>query len=74
MSIREIAVPFGAYSIDAFAKAFGQGRSTVYREIAAGNLRAVKSGGRTMILARDADAWAASLPAIPPKAKVAALA
>jgi len=72
MNAQKIAAPFGAYSIDDFARAYGHGRSTIYREIGAGNLRAVKSGGRTMILARDAEAWANALPAIPPKATVAA--
>ncbi|MEQ8448230.1 MAG: DNA-binding protein [Nitratireductor sp.] len=51
-----------AYTLDGFTAAFGVGRTRMYREIKAGRLRAKKSGKRTIILAADAEEWAASLP------------
>jgi excisionase family DNA binding protein len=52
----------GAYTLTGFCKAFGLGLTFVYEQIKGGKLRAVKAGKRTLILRRDADAWARSLP------------
>ncbi len=40
----------------------GMSRSAVYRELAAGNLRAVKQGARTLVLVDSIRAYIASLP------------
>lgn len=42
----------------------GLSRSTLYLEIAAGRLRAVKVRGRTLITREDQAAWVKSLPAM----------
>jgi len=52
---------FGALTIEGFGEAYNIGRTTVYEEIKTGRLRAVKVRKRTLILRRDADAWARSL-------------
>ncbi len=41
----------------------GMSRSAVYRELANGNLRAVKAGSRTLVLVESIRAYLASLPA-----------
>jgi hypothetical protein len=51
----------------------GLGRTSTYQEIAAGNLRAVKRGGRTLIDYEVGFTWLDSLPAVkirprPPRA------
>jgi len=51
-----------AYSIPDAADAAGVGKSKIYSEIAAGNLRARKMGSRTLILIEDLKAWLANLP------------
>jgi hypothetical protein len=56
--------PRGAFSIEGFCQHFDQGRTNVYAQIKAGTLRAVKAGGRTLILYEDAEAWTRSLPAV----------
>lgn len=53
-----------ALSIDAFCSRYGIGRTTAYQEIAAGRLRAVKVGRRTLITRDAAEAWLASLPSV----------
>jgi hypothetical protein len=53
-----------AYTIDEFGEAHGIKRVKVYDEIKTNRLRAVRAGGRTLILAEDAAAWRASLPAM----------
>ena len=53
-----------AYTIDEFGDAHGIKRVKVYDEIKSNRLRAVKAGGRTLILAEDAAAWRASRPAM----------
>jgi excisionase family DNA binding protein len=56
----------GAQCLDAFCKTYDVGKSKVYEEIKAGRLRAVKFGAKTLILKRDAEAWANSLPSLVP--------
>ena len=45
------------YSIEEAVQASSVGRSLIYEEIRAGNLRAIKIGRRTVILADDLKAW-----------------
>jgi excisionase family DNA binding protein len=54
----------GALSIEGFCKLYSLGRTFAYEQIKNGKLRAVKCGHRTLILRRDAEAWALSLPAL----------
>jgi excisionase family DNA binding protein len=51
-----------ALTIKELCAAYRLCRETVYREIRARRLRAVKLGRKTLILRADAEAWAASLP------------
>ena len=53
-----------AYSIDEFCEEAGLGRSFVYQEIRAGNLKARKAGRRTLILHDDGERYLRSLPSI----------
>jgi excisionase family DNA binding protein len=53
-----------ALSINEFCNRYAIGRTTTYREIAAGRLRAVKAGRRTLIPRESAEAWLAALPAL----------
>lgn len=57
-----------AFSIPEFCRRYGIGRTNAYQEIAAGRLRAVKVGRRTLITQEAADAWLASLPELRPAA------
>jgi len=54
----------GAYTLSAFCKAFGVGRTFTYREIKAGRLTASKAGHKTLILHSEANRWARSLPTL----------
>ena len=54
--------PYGAMSIEGFSKSYNIGRTITYELIKKKKLRAVKAGKRTLILRRDAEAWARSLP------------
>ena len=54
--------PTGTLSISGFCGAYNIGRTTVYEEIKAGRLRAVKVGNRTLIRRCDAEGWADALP------------
>jgi excisionase family DNA binding protein len=54
--------PRGAFTIDGFCTRFNQGRTRVYAMIKSGELRAVKAGGKTLILHEDADKWVRNLP------------
>ena len=51
----------GAFTIADFCRTYGVGQTFTYQQIKGGRLRAVKAGGRTLILRRDAEAWAQSL-------------
>jgi excisionase family DNA binding protein len=52
-----------AFPIHEFCRRYGIGRTTAYAEIAAGRLRAVKAGRRTLISEDAAESWLAALPA-----------
>ena len=52
----------GAMSVRDFRTWAGIGRTKIYEEIAAGRLRAVNAGGRTLIPLAAATSWLASLP------------
>jgi excisionase family DNA binding protein len=51
-----------AYTILDIQKLVGISRSAIYLAIAANELRAVKSGRRTLVLAQDLEVWLKSLP------------
>jgi excisionase family DNA binding protein len=53
-----------AYRIDDLAEALGVSRTKLYSEIAAGKLRAVKLGSRTLVTTRDANDYLSRLPDI----------
>jgi excisionase family DNA binding protein len=56
-----------AYSILEACEAARIGRTNLYEAIRSGELRAVKHGKRTLILADDLRRWLESLPAVTPK-------
>jgi excisionase family DNA binding protein len=51
-----------AYTMKEVRKLIGIGRSTLYAAIGANEIRAVKYGRRTLILAKDLHAWLEKLP------------
>lgn len=51
-----------AYSVCEAQKALSIGRTSLYAQIKAGKLRATKLGRKTLILAKDLDAFVALLP------------
>jgi hypothetical protein len=56
--------PRGAMSVSDFAAWAGLGRTTAWKEIKEGRLRAVKVSARTIIVTDDAHAWLTSRPAV----------
>jgi excisionase family DNA binding protein len=58
----------GAMTVAQFCERYGLGHSKVYLMISAGELRAVKCGSRTLLLARDVRAWERSLERVQPAA------
>ena len=50
-----------AFSINEFCRRYGIGRTSAYQEIAAGRLRAVKAGRRTLVTREAAEAWLGTL-------------
>lgn len=52
----------GAYSLAAFCRTYNVGLTFTYQQIKDHKLRAVKAGNKTLVLQRDAEAWATSLP------------
>ena len=65
----EIAMTQLAYSILEACEAARIGRTNLYEALRSGQLRAVKRGKRTLILADDLREWLESLPALTPKPK-----
>jgi excisionase family DNA binding protein len=53
---KEDLAPF-AFSIAEACAAARIGRTTIYKEIGAGRLRAIKHGGRTLVLPSDLRRW-----------------
>jgi hypothetical protein len=62
MSQQQLQQPVGAMSVNAFAIWAGIGRTTAWKEIREGNLRAVKVSARTIVRFEDAGSWLASRP------------
>jgi excisionase family DNA binding protein len=56
-----------AYTISEACAVAGIRRTTLYKEIRSGDLRAVKIGGRTVILVNDLRRWLDGRPPIIPK-------
>lgn len=51
------SAPKAAYSVDEFGLIIGLGRTTIYHQIKAGNLRTVKCGKRRLIPAEEKTAF-----------------
>ena len=60
---------FLAYNVPEACEVSRTGRTELYRAIKCGELRAVKRGRRTLILADDLRRWLESLPPVTPKNK-----
>jgi excisionase family DNA binding protein len=57
-----------AFAVREFCARYGICRATFYTEVKRGRLRALKLGKKTIVMRADADAWAASLPALETRA------
>jgi hypothetical protein len=74
---QQLQQPVGAMSVNAFAIWAGIGRTTAWKEIREGRLRAVKVCSRTIVSFEDARQWLATRPALsrmPPKDNAGAFA
>jgi hypothetical protein len=60
--LQQLEKPRGAMSVNDFAIWAGIGRTTAWKEIREGHLRAVKVCARTIIRFADAESWLASRP------------
>lgn len=58
----ETSLPNLAVTIAAACELVSVSRTTMYREIASGRIRAVKARGRTLILVDSLKAWLTALP------------
>lgn len=58
----QLEKPKGAMSVNDFAVWAGIGRTTAWKEIRQGHLRAVKVSTRTIIRLTDAESWLATRP------------
>lgn len=52
------------YTVKQVSEALGVGRTTVWKVVAEGKLRAIKLGNRTLLPAEHLRAWIASMPAV----------
>ncbi|MBR1191467.1 helix-turn-helix domain-containing protein [Bradyrhizobium sp. AUGA SZCCT0160] len=59
---KQLEKPKGAMSVNDFARWAGIGRTTAWKEIRKGHLRAVKVSTRTIIRFSDAENWLATRP------------
>jgi excisionase family DNA binding protein len=56
-------LPKLAYTLNEVRDLVGISRSAIYLALGAGDLRAIKSGRKTLVLAKDLQAWLERLPA-----------
>jgi excisionase family DNA binding protein len=61
-STREVEIPRAALSVNETCVSLSISRSKLYEEVAAGRLRALKAGSRTLIPVTSRDAWLSNLP------------
>ncbi len=59
---RKLVMEKVAYTVNEALQALGISRNTLYRAIAAGELKTRKIGSRTIILVVDLDDWVSRLP------------
>ena len=60
---QDIASDKRGLTVEEFGRFYGVGRTAAFAEIAAGRLKALKLGRRTIIAREEADRWLANLPA-----------